>query len=99
VKYSTPARNPLVHFATIDGPLIKQVIPSVWLKIFLDLQRDYKTNPENVDIQVIDIKMLDDLANMSPKQISMISGVGPKALSGLNAILEAHRVRQVFLLE
>lgn len=96
MKYDRLANRPLINFATVDGPLIRQLGTTVWVKIFLDCQRDFKTSPYNVNPAVIEISLLDILMTMQPTQIAQISGVGPIAQQKLQSIIQRRRDGQVF---
>jgi hypothetical protein len=98
VKYDRVADQPLINFATVDGPLARQICTFVWVKIFLDCQRDFKTSHSNVDPAAIDISLIDHLMTLQPTQIAQISGVGPQAQKKLQDIIEKRRDGKIFAL-
>ena len=98
MKYDRVADQPLIHFATVDGPLARQISPFVWVKIFLDCQRDFKTSHSNVNPAAIDLTLIDPLIPLQPTQIAQISGVGPQAQKKLQDIIEKRRDGKIFAL-
>lgn len=98
-SYSRPAASPLVGYACPEGPLTKCIALSIWIKIFLYFNREYRVYFENVHPEAVDVSILERLAQCCPDELSALPGVGPKTRVKLSLLLEHYRAGQIVRLE
>lgn len=90
--YNEKATNPLIQYSSEGVPLTTLVPISIWIKIFLALRGDLRSNAGNVEHAAIDISVLDAIKDMNAKQLQQrFHGVGPNSAKVLEGIIKQHR--------
>ena len=81
------AANPIQDFQCPSGRLIDLIRPTIWVQIFLHLQRDFKTRYDDVELDAVDISLLRELLGMDERRLKQLAGLGKKSREKLKTIL------------